>query len=257
VFLEQDVIDAYTGYVAHERHLHQKLREHIATGAPLSAFRRIFLLDRSLRPTRPSIHDIDYVRPEFDQGFFYPKSPHDSKQDQIENEVVITRFLDRHSSMFSNDKGHKDRTEFQRHLLATTFSLRLLYDELLLPLRISNFEDNQQWVAVLEMIGLQLASAEVPSCALYQMRPSVETTRGTSRGKIDQLFQGAHPDKTGAIYPGDRGLHPAPVTVQIHRLSLFDGAVASGKLIARKVPLVAVWLAPELRKDLVIQQQGN
>lgn len=260
VFLENDVADAYRVYVVHEEHLRDRLMAHNASGAPLSEFRRVFLLDRSLRPTRTNIYEVDYVRPQFDQGFFYPKSPHENEADRQFNAGIIAAFLDRIQNRLRPDDGHPERTEFQHHLVATGITLQDVYEGILLPLRVTNFDDNREWVAALEMIALQLDAqpgrpAQPPSCAVFKIRPNVETRRATTDGKIDQLFQGAHPDARGAIYPGDRGLHPEPITVQIHRVTLTDGPVHEGRVVARDVPIVAIWLAPELRQEVIVQNQ--
>lgn len=259
-YLEQDVLDSYRVYVTHEEHLRKRLSAHIQSGKPLQQFRRVFLLDSSLRPTRPSVYDVDYVRPQIEQGFIYPRSP--NPDDSATNAAVIASFVRPRAASFIADEGHADRTAFQKHLVSDIANLREIYDELLLPYKVSNFEDSQAWIALMEMIAVQLEpetrnGAPEPAAAVVQMRPTVTTRRATTAGKIDQLFQGAHPDHRGEIYPGDRGIHPCSVSVQVHYVTLTEGPVVAGNVLAESVPVLAVWLDRDLRLDVVVQDQDG
>ena len=258
IFLESDVADVYRMYVEHEQHLRSRLIQHLQKGSPLSEFRRMFLLDRSLRPTRPEIYEVDYVRPQLDQGFFYPKTPDQS--DLTSNQGLVSQFWQQNSVRFHSDDGHEARTPSQRHMVVEDFSLRNVYDELLLPFRVSSFEDNQQWITILEMIAMHLASESekerVPQCAIVRMRPSEEARRATTEGKIDQLFQGAHPDAQGAIYPGDRNIRPRAITIQIHILTLTIGPVSDGRVLLKDVPVPAIWIDRSIQRDLLFQDQA-
>ena len=255
VFLESAVSDLFRRYVVHEEDVRNRLIEHINSGKPLSAFRRAFLLDRSMRPTRQAIIDVDYVRPNFRNGWCSPNSPHEA--DLETNNTVIDSFIGDHAGEFVPDKGHPDRKEGQLHLVATGLLLRDVYEELLTQLSTRDFEDSQKWTAALLMISNYLEATDNARCTVFQMRPEFDSFRRVRDGRIVNLFQGPHPDSGGAIYPGDRQKRIAPVTVHLHKISLRDGPRNDSPIIAENVRFAAIWLASEALEDVVIQPQGG
>lgn len=255
VFLEDAVVIAYQNYIQHEEDVRRRLVRHIEIGRPLSDFRRVFLLDSELRPTRQSVIDIDYARPSFPGGWCVQYSPHDTDLDI--NRMCVDSFLESLSSKFSEDEGHQDRRDHQRHLIVDGVSLRSAYEEVLVPLHVRDFEDSQRWTALLLLLERYLNSDEGATCAVYSMRPNVETRRQVRDGRISNLFQGAYPDAGGAVYPGDRHIHVPPVSIQFHRLTLRAGPRADSELVADDVSCVVVWLSNEILADVVIQPQGG
>ncbi|MCK4341629.1 MAG: alpha-1,4 polygalactosaminidase [Phycisphaerae bacterium] len=255
VFLEATVSDLYLRYVQHEEDVRTRLIQHIETGRPLSEFRRVFLLDRRLRPTRQSVIDIDYARPTFTHGWCVPSSPQEA--DVAQNRDTVEAFVGRYAARFAADEGHPDRTDHQQHLVAREVPLGAVYDELLIALQTRDFEDSQRWTAALTMISSYLGIDPDAVCTVYQMRPNVETRRQLRDGRIRELFQGAHPDARGHVYPGDRRLHDAPVTVQLHTVTLREGARADSPLVEADVKFAAIWMAPEVLQDVVVQPQGG
>jgi len=89
------------------------------------------------------------------------------------------------------------------------------------------------------------------------MRPNVATRRQVRDGRIINLFQGAYPDSRGQVYPGDRALRNTPVTIQLHTVTLREGASADSALIAADVEFAAVWMASDVIQDIIIQPQGR
>lgn len=255
VFLEPTVANSYRRYVQHEDDVWNRLIQHIDSGRPLSEFRRVFLLDRSLRPTRRSVIDIDYVRPTFAQGWCAPRSPQEA--DIAQNRATVDAFVDRHAARFTADDGHPDRKDHQQHLVARGVPLATVFEELLAALQTRDFEDSQRWTSVLIMIDLYLDANPDAVCTVYQMRPNVGTRRQVRDGRIINLFQGAYPDARGQVYPGDRQLRDAPMTVQLHVVTLREGASADSPLVAADVKFATIWMAPEVLQDVIVQPQGG
>lgn len=255
VFLEPAVTASYRRYVRHEEDVRARLIAHIESGRPLSEFRRAFLLDRALRPTRQSVIDIDYSRPTFAQGWCAPSSPQDANID--ENRRVVDDFVARRSGSFGNDEGHQDRQDHQRHLVASEVPLCQAYEELLISLQFRDFEDSQRWTSALIMIDRYLEAVPDALCTVYQIRPNVETRRQVRDGRIINIFQGAYPDARGEIYPGDRRMRTGPVTIQLHKLTLRAGSTADSDLVADNVKFATIWMSPEVLQDVIIQPQGG
>ena len=254
VFLEPSVARLYRAYVRHEEDMRNRLVAHIESGRPLSEFRRVFLLDRGFRPTRQSVIDIDYTRLTFRSGWCVPNQPQDA--DLVVNRGVVDGFLGHYAERFVPDEGHAERREHQRHRVARGVPLSVVYDELLTRLEV-DIEDSEAWTLALILIDRYAAENEQAVCTVYEMRPDVVTRRLVRDGRIVELFQGAYPVETRHVYRGDRELRDAPVTVQLHTVTLRTGEGADQQIVAEGVKFAAIWMAPQVCQDLIVQPQGT
>ena len=252
VFLDPSVVQLYRSYVRHEEDMRAHLVAHIRSGRPMSEFRRVFLLDRAFRPTRQSVIDIDYTRPTFRSGWCVPHQPHDA--DLAANRGIVDAFLQRYAERFVTDEGHPERQPHQRHRVACRVPLSAVYDELLTRLEV-NIEDSQNWTLALILIDRYVEENQQGVCTVYQIRPEVATRRLVRNGRIVNLFQGAYPVDTRDVYPGDRELRDAPVTVQLHTVTLRTGREADSPIVAEDVRIAAIWMAPQVLQDLIVQPQ--
>jgi hypothetical protein len=142
VFLEQAVANAYSAYIAHEDDIRRRLISHAQTGRPLTEFRRVFICDRALRPTRQSVLDIDIQRPSFPSGWYAPSRPPTALASIEADSQLITDFLHSNSIEFVPDEGHCDRRDIQRHLVARNVPLQTTYDEFLSAYHVGTYEDD-------------------------------------------------------------------------------------------------------------------
>lgn len=250
VFLESGVAHLYRAYVRHEEDMRDRLIAHIKSDRPMSEFRRVFLLDSDFRPTRQSVIDIDYTRPTFRSGWCVPYQPQDA--DLEANRGIIEGFLHRHAQRFVPDEGHPERKEHQRHRVARRLPLDAVYDELLTRLDV-DIQDSEAWTLALILIDRYMAENKPPVCTVFEMRPDVVTRRLVRGGRIVELFQGAYPVDKQDVYRGDRELRDAPVTVQLHTVTL---RTEDQQVVAEGVKFATIWTAPPLRQDLIVQPQG-
>ena len=251
VFLEPSVAQLYRAYVRHEEDMRDRLIAHLRSRRPLSQFRRVFLLDRGFRPTRQSVIDIDYTRPTFRSGWCVPNRPQDA--DLVANWGIVDDFLQRHAQGFASDEGHAERQNHQRHRVARGMPLNVVYAELLTRLEV-DIQDSETWTLALILIDRYAAENAQQVCTVYQMRPNVVTRRLVRDGSIVELFQGAYPVETRDVYRGDRELRDAPVTVQLHTVTL---RTEDQQIVAEDVKFAAIWMAPPVCQDLIIQPQGT
>jgi len=256
VYLEQQVSDAFARYVTHEEYIRNRLKEFEQRS--LRELRRIFLLPRSLTPTRDSIIDVDYVRARVNEGWFYPRAPHESREAIEENRAVIDEYLN--SIDLEDDEGHPDRTTYQRHQLSPSVSLREVYENFLLSLRFTSLSDAQNFLGIIVVIRQVLDQNPEERCQIYNMS-SGEARRRTlnDQGEIPNLFQGAAPvnppERRGEIYPGDRLIRSNDdITIQIHNLNL---QMKGRQKIYEDVPNVAIHIPGRLENDVLIQDQGG
>ncbi len=259
VFLEQAVAIAFRRYVEHEEDIRRRLIEHTQTQRPLSELRRTFLLSRNMVPTRDSIIDIDYVRANFNEGWFYPRAPHDSRKYVRRNMSILNSFVG--NLTFTPDTGHNDRTEMQRHNVTSNVSLRHVYEQFLINLQFSRLNDAQNFLGVMVIIRRHIEEQPNAECVIYKMSGGRTRERNlNSYSEIPNLFQGAYPvnppERRGTIYRGDRAIHSdTGVTIQLHYLNIpqFSEQNSDHPI----VPNIALWIPREIAGDVIIQDQGN
>jgi len=186
----------------------------------------------------------------FRSGWCVPNRPQDARLEA--NRGTIDDFLQRHAQRFAPDEGHAERQEHQRHRVARGMPLNAVYDELLTRLEV-DIQDSEAWTLALILIDHYAAENEQQVCTVYEMRPNVVTRRLVREGSIAELFQGANPGRPD-VYRGDRELRDAPVTVQLHTVTL---RTEDQQVVAENVKFAAIWMAPPVRRDLIVQPQGT
>jgi len=256
IFLEPEVASAFRRYVQHEEDIRTQLQQLQQNGESLDDLRRVFLLPQGMYATRESIIDVDYVIARFSDGWFYPRAPHDSPNSGESNRESTLAFFNKLELV--ENEGHEDRTEIQRHRIATGIPLREAYEQLLMGLRFSRLSDAQNFLGVLVIVRNYLRDNPEAACTLYEMSGGLARERTiNSDGEIAQLLQGAAPvnppERRGEIYPGDREMHSDDeITIQVHNLDLRSEAG-----VIEDVVNIAVWIPPGAAGDVLIQEQGG
>jgi len=259
VFLEPALSEAFSRYVTHEEDVRMRLVYHSSRGLALTELRRAFFLDQSLRPTRASILDIDYVRPPT-AGWTYPRVPHEPSGAVEENKTLVRDFLG--GLTLTPNVGDAQRTDIQRHFVATGISLRRVFEDFLTRLRVPSLTDNQVFTAALIILDAYLLHQPNATCTVFQISQGGLRDRGVNDdGEIINLFQGEAPvnpvERRGDVYPGDRAIRGTDgVTLQVHMLNIRENASRGSSVIASNVPVVALWIDPQISDDVIVQDQG-
>jgi hypothetical protein len=250
VYLEAAALDAYVRYVDHEEDIRARLVAHRRTGRLLADWRRAFFLDPALRPTRQTVLDLDCLQSIISDEWFMPGAPHDA--DVESNRRVVAEFTA--SVAFRPDEGHPARTRTQRHEFAEV-PLRDAYERLLTPLRFTRAGDSQRFTGLLLQVKEYSDAHLDATCRIYRMSGGEMRQRALSDAdEVDQLFQGPSPDRTGAIYPGDRSIRrQGGMTIQLHTLGL--ARTARGEVVFPDVPTIAAWLPSEMGRGTLVQEQ--
>lgn len=264
IYLSDDSRDAYRSYVNHEEDVRERLRRHKETGRPLTEWRRAFFLDPALRPTRNDVLSLDYMRGNYTNKWFAPDTPHDSEDAIIENRVVVDEFL--RSLSLAPDEGHPARLDAHRHLFNSDVRLSQAYEDLLTRFRLTQPGDSNLFFGLLMQVKNHLENNPDALCTIYQMRPDIKVPsyRGVNeKNEISNLFQGAYPvnppSRRGEIYKGDQAIRSdQELTIQIHRLNeIRRGDGSQMVVIARDVPVIAVWVPRPMAAAWLIQDQGG
>ncbi|MHB2210629.1 Z1 domain-containing protein [Methylobacterium sp. CM6257] len=250
IFVDDDVASAFTAYVEHEESVRGALKAH--GDKPLKAWRRLFFLDSSLRPTRRSVMALDTMRGRAKEWVW----PHTPVEDPEHNRGVIDRFVAALGGQLVLDPEAQQNgwTGAQQHLVASELPLEDVYENLLVPLSFEDDEDVFDFTLMLLQIRAALDALKPGDppllCDLYLM------SRGRRRGRavlgsgaIENIFQGPNP---GTGYPGDNKIRSSGrFTIQVHHLDLHEKE--SKKDCGSDVRVVAVYVPEQYRRDGVFQ----
>lgn len=251
VFLEQDTLDAFESYVAHEEEMRAQLIEVRDSGRPLSAWKRAFILSPNLRPCRQNVINLRILRGGFADSWMEPSGVLVPPDIVESNQQLISNFTSR--LQFQVYPELADRPLAQRHEIIRGVPLAQVVDELLTPFRILDAEEETRGIGALLQLSLALERNPNETCAIVQISPHYERKRPVDdQGTIATgLFQGPTRLATGGYsYQGDAAFHDESVTVQIHNVTLTQ----DDRPVATAVPVLAIWIPQRLAVDWIAQQ---
>jgi len=266
VFLLGDVIDAFESYVESEEFVRGALAEH--RGKPLQEWKRDFILNRAVSPTRKAVVGRRVVQVEMDEGWVVPGSLYfDAEAVRYNHEL-----FERKAAAWKKAHGAADaglRAEFKdvrrdspRNILIEGVPIDEVLD-LLLDARIRSLDDSTDIAAT--AISLVKHRDESGGTALVDvvLVGDLSTVGLTGRsltadGKINNLFVGESPKGAASIdqlnYVGDRALYTlGRVTLHLRYL-VFKPDARVDSTIANCVPWFSVHLPESVAKDCVIEE---
>ena len=255
-FLEQDVLTAFQEYITHEEDMRHQLQHVSKQGDSLDKWKRAFVLSPKLRPCRENVIQYKYVRGNYSDKWFAPHFVYSGEDVDRHNKIAVTAFLDKFR--FHPNEGNVKRNLAQMHNVCHNIPLATIINELLLSYRLTARRDTKEVTGVLLQLSNALEISNKEKCSVYWMSPKFERKRSVdARGNILNLFQGASPvhplEYRGTTYPGDQEIHEAKdVTVQVHFVNL----QRKGKVFAKKVPVLAVWLPKRMELPWIMQEQS-
>ena len=253
VFLEDRVRDAYEHYITHEKDIRRRLIEHNKTGKPLDEWKRVFFLDSRLKPTRQNVLDIECIRVKSRGHWYYLKVPHDTTEAIEANQITVKEFTKNLS--FREEAGRPDRPSGQRHY-ETEVLLREVYEDFLVPFRVTQPIESQRFTGMLLQLGNYLDLHPDALCTVFYMSKGEVRERSIDEetNEIVRLFQGKQVKKGKIVYQGDRSKRSTTcVTIQIYNLKL----KRKNRNTLENVPTLAVWIPKGISPDLLIQNQGG
>lgn len=252
VFLPETSIDAYKEIVEHEENVRNRLNEQKLTNKSLNDWEREVVLDSMLNLTRSNVLSDELERFDFSSKWYSIKSPHDTERFITLNYKTLLNFIRSRVGSFKVDKGHKSRTEDQKHLKAT-LSLNECLENLLSKLKYTQEDDSISFTSLRSILRIYLDDHSDEYCSVYLMSVTdIENWTPRERGlnkndEVMQLFQGKNPKKGPVIYPGDREIKNTNlVTLQIHMLNLKNSAFVN-------VPTIAIWIPKKIDIGLIKQ----
>lgn len=253
VFLSESTRHAYRAYVQHEEDIRQQMLNVQHSDQNLDDWKRSFILDAALRPTRASVIEKDFIRANWSDSWTGPKRPLNTGQAQQSNQSVASNFIS--TFQFTENEGHIARATGQKHLINTNIPLNDVLHNLLGVLEYEDIETKTTHSMLLVHLSKVLDEHPHETCMVYKMASDSPRMRElTDDFQVKQLFQGANPKSASfeksEVYAGDREMRSASeITVQIHQLEL----KLNGQTKSRNVPVVVVWIPSRLSASLVHQ----
>lgn len=247
VYLRRSLIDAYTSLVDTEERVREDLETHMREDGSLKSWRRRFLIDPNLRPTRQSVIAVGLIRARvgewFDQRF-----PAMSADDAEHNRRLATALLNTLELRPMRHEGNWG--EHQQHSTAVVPLARVL-GEFLVDWR-TVAGDRQDFEAVVMAVSEILvnepnARAEVVLIDGGRARNRGATEHDAEGNPKIALMQGRSAEGARLAYPGDRNLprdEAASVTIQVHHVnvSYSEADQVEGLANQQLLPMIAVRL---------------
>lgn len=266
VFLLGDVIDAFEGYVESEEFVRGALAAH--RGKPLQEWKRDFILNRALSPTRRAVIGRSVVPVEMDEGWVVPGSLYFDAEAVLHNRQLF----ERKAAAWKQARGAVDaaqRPEFKdarrdspRNILIEGVPLSEVID-FLLDARIRGLDDSTDIAATAISLVKHREESEEPALADVILVGNLSTAGLTGRGltadgKINNLFVGESPKGATSIdqlnYVGDRALFtPGRVTLHLRYL-VFKPDARVDSSVSECVPWFSIHLPESVAKDCVIEE---
>jgi Z1 domain len=253
VYLNAEAANAYKRYVSHEEDVRARLEKHADMGLPLADWKRAFFLHRTLKPTRDSVLNLDYMRIPMVEKWLDVKAPHRGAAAIEVNRTLTDEFVA--TLRLTEMAGHADRTDMMRHLVSEPVLLSSVMDEYLTRFRVASAADSHLLTGVLiQLQNIVDANADARA-RIYVMSGGRERERRTNqKDDVENIYQGAHPDKEGAIYPGDQKIFDEEfVTIQLHYLRVTAGRGSAKVTLGERIPTIAVRIPVAFADDLYIQ----
>jgi hypothetical protein len=255
-WLDPEVDAAFTSYVEHEEHMRRELISVATAGRSLKDWKRVFLLSKSMKPTRASVIRLPTSRSSFAKRWFDQRC-FDGADELIfgPNRALVDAFCAKYR--FVDDAGHEDRLrESQVHPVAEVPLSEVL--ESLLRDFVMTDEDAVQFAALRILLAVAEDQGD-EQCQVHRMMahsPRLRHRSVDASYKIKNLFQGAN---SNTNYPGDRHIRSEDrVTVQIHRLQLRgDDDTEEGDgapVLFEDVPVLAIWVPDRFDASLIVQR---
>lgn len=252
VYLDQVTIDAYNFIIAHEEDVRNRLLEFDLNNKHLNNWDREAVLDQMLNLTRRNIIYDDLDRDTFGNDWFRINAPHDTEELIETNRESLFTFLQANSVNFSQDTGHANRTEEQKHLVAR-ITIKDCLEHLLNKLRYTRESDSATYSSLRGILKGYIEEHPDDECLIYLMSSNTidnwsgRTRRLDRNQEIQQLFQGRNPRIGEVIYPGDSEIKDDNLlTIQIHLLNIRDTEFT-------RVPTLAIWIPEHIGTDIIRQ----
>ncbi len=250
VFLEPGVETAFRTYVEHEQNIRGQMQALERSGRSLRDWKRAFLLDQSMRPTRRQVLKDGYVQTSVGEDWFRQEDARMRPEAIQRNQATIARV--RQAWSWRQLADHRLRTAEQQHRVAQMPAQEAF------ELLVSQYEVGSD--DLIDFLGLQLQlktclEAEIdPGATVYLIGDRQPRVRTVPSGGKYKLMQGRTKSGSSDHYPGDAAIRiDDRLCIQIHLLALAQAD--SEERRGQEYPALAIWVPASMSKDTLVSRQ--
>jgi hypothetical protein len=238
-------------------------------GRPLGEWKRDFILDTRLNPTRPGVIGLDTEHIKVAE-WCHPQRPYAGIEAVKANREAVSSFVDLLRLEFTEQRAadinkFRDRRQRgrDRNRLFDAVPLTCVIDELLMKLRVTDVEDSVDHYALVLALNHLAAKGEAEHkepllCSVFLIDNLDEQGRSlekSGRG-INQPFSGKTPntpDESKLNYVGDRALvDDGHITVHLRTFKMLDDPGPDTE--RSRVPWYGVLVPSDLAKGVVVER---
>jgi hypothetical protein len=263
VFLLSDVCEAFSEYVEHEEFIRTALAEH--RGKPLRDWRRDFILNQMLKPTRPNVVGLD-TRRVFVDEWMVPKVLHRDANAIQANRLLLENINRKWSDTyqrvnaatipaFAPKGGGLSPNE-----IIEGIPLSVVLEDFLLRIEVKDPRDAEEHSATLVALSSLLAKnvdLTVDVYILNNLQAGYRTREGTTsipatdhRAPINQYFS------QSANTINDRSFFtPGRVSLQLRKFDLGHVVRSKDQADIRDVAWYALYVPQAFGKGLVVEER--
>jgi len=269
VFLPADVREIYSSYVESEEFVRTALEKH--RGLPLASWKRDFILDRAMSPTRISVVGRHTRRVLSDGDWWAPESMYKMPEAVIHNRSLLRQEAERWKTKYgygdaSDFSQYNDLRKSKRNWLIEAVPADEIQD-FLLGLQIRDFKDAIELGAIMVALAIYIKETDSPKFDVFLISElewdfsggtDTRTGRSLTNGRLENVFAGRQPaqepDTTKLNYVGDRALKASSrPTLHLRMLQLKPDTVPKGEL-SQEIPWIAVHMTEPYAKDCIIEE---
>jgi len=171
VFLQRDVLDAFTNYVQHEEFIRAALQN--SRGKPLSDWRRDFVLDAMMRPTRPSVVGLGARRVIFEK-WMVPGALQRDEAAAEHNRAVLIAANKTWKKKYGAPENANKLAKFSakpalQHSVYDEIPLRAVLEDFFLNLQVRDPRDAEDHSAILIALGILLSEEQTATVQVFLM----------------------------------------------------------------------------------------
>ena len=253
VWLEDEVKEAFEGYVDEEDFLRRDLKDYDDLDKNLKGWRVRLRLNPNAKPCRRAAIKRELQRFSTDSGWVPQQYYLADDQSQVANRQLLQDFLAGQGPFGQIGAGPIGLTKASSQYLGSEWSTQhqegvcqLDAIKILLSSFVVNPRDRARFDVLFETIeevvslpnvhqGTSIGVGDVFVMAGMSLPQRRRRAVGKGEPSVD-LFQGRNDN-----YVGDRGVHSSRLTLQIHNL---DHGPSDKDITTKDIPYLAVWLPP-------------
>ncbi|HEX4029196.1 MAG TPA: Z1 domain-containing protein [Terracidiphilus sp.] len=263
VFLQQDVLDAFTDYVEHEEFVRGALEA--SRGKPLSEWRRDFVLTAMLRPTRPSVIGLG-ARRVFVEKWMVPDVLQRDEAAAENNRLLLAAVDKAWSKRYGPVLNASQLPQFAGkatppHSVIDSVPLRSVLEDFLLKIQIKDPKDAEDHSAVLIALGAILSENQSTTVQVFLMNnlDAGYRTRDAGRGfpathrfaPINNYFSQSANSLNDRSFVSD-----TRITLQLRRFDLGTHTRDSSKADIKSVTWFALHVPASLTTSLIVEERA-